>query len=44
MYQFTRIFTGVSLGLLVALRVMILIRNIREEYGHPNAIFRKIRR
>lgn len=39
--MYYRIFMNVSVTLAVALRVMILMRNIREEFGTPNNIFRR---
>lgn len=36
-----RLFMNISVTLAVALRVMILLRNIREEFGRPNNIFRR---
>jgi uncharacterized membrane-anchored protein len=41
--MYYRLFMNVSITLVVALRVMILVRNIREEFGSPNAIFRRKR-
>lgn len=39
--MYYRIFMNVSVTLAVVLRVMILMRNIREEFGVPNNIFRR---
>jgi hypothetical protein len=39
--MYYRIFMNVSVTLAVVLRVMILMRNIREEFGSPSAIFRR---
>jgi hypothetical protein len=39
--MYYRIFMNVSVTLAVVLRVMILMRNIREEFGVPNSIFRR---
>jgi len=41
--MYYRIFMNVSVTLAVALRVMILLRNIREEFGTPSNIFRRKR-
>jgi hypothetical protein len=41
--MYYRIFMNISVTLAVALRVMILMRNIREEFGKPSSIFRRKR-
>lgn len=42
--MYYRIFLNVSITLAVLLRLMILTRNIREEFGRPNNIFRRNKR
>ena len=39
--MYYRLFMNISVTLAVFLRVMILMRNIREEFGSPNLIFRR---